>query len=166
MSAVSAYTIVRSHTATHLSNAIAGAITEILTQLGISALTLASNWDQSYGPAIRAWIEEGALGVVIVECHRPGGDVEPIFEFPVEYTSDGSAGFSHRHLALARHWAKFSRVPAGTTFVIRCGYRFPPTDLHGWTWGTRASTAGLRGVTLGTLAAGPHAAASIRAYTR
>lgn len=166
MSTVSSYTVVRAHTATHLSNAIAGAITEILTHLGISALTLASRWEDSYGAAIRDWIEEGSLAVVIVECHRLDGDVEPIFEFPVEYATDGSASFSHRHLALARHWAKFSRVPPGTSFVIRCAHHFTPGALHGWTWGSRASTAGLRSVTLGTLAAGPHAAASLRAYTR
>lgn len=165
MSAVSSYAVVRAYTATHLSNAIAGAITEILTQLGISALTLANSWDRSYGPAIRDWIEEGSLAVVIVECRRPDGAVKPIFEFPVEYTSDGDAGFSHRHLALARHWVKFDRAPAGTTFVISCVHHFTPADLHGWGWSTRASTAGLRSVTLGTLAAGPHAAASVRAYT-
>ncbi len=163
--ATSTYTITRAHTATHLSNAIEGAIAEILTHLGISARSLMSQWGVSYDPAIRAWIEEGSLSQVVVECHRPSGRVEPIFEFPIEYFSDGSASLSHRHLALARQWVKLKGVPAGTTCKIICQFRYTPRHIPGWTDTYRASTAGLRSVTLGTLAAGPHAAASIRAYT-
>lgn len=165
MIATSTWTITRAHTATHLTNAIMGAIAEILTHLGISARSLMDLWDSVYQPAIWTWIAEGSLSQVVLECHRPSGRVEPILEFPIEYSSNGSASLSHRHVALARQWVKLNRVSAGTSWKILCQYRCTPTDMYGWTAGYRASTVGLRSVTLGTLAAGPYAAASIRAYT-
>lgn len=158
-------TITRAHTATHLSNAIAGALAEILEHLGISARPLMTAWPATYDPAIRQWIEEGSLSQMVLECHRPNGKVEPIFEFPVEYSDDGAAALSHRHVAQARLWVKLNRVPAGTTYKVICQHYGTPTSMPGWSDGYRASTVGLRGVTFGTLAAGPYASASIRAYT-
>jgi hypothetical protein len=157
--------ITRAHTATHLSNAISGAIIEILTHLGISARSLSSDWASEYDPAIRAWIEEGSLAQVVLQCHRPHGVVRPIFEFPIVYSNDGSAGLSHRHVAAARQWVKLNSVPSGTSFKIICAYNGAHSDQPGWSATNRASTAGLRSVNFGTLAAGPHASASIRAYT-
>jgi hypothetical protein len=162
--ATSTRTITRAHTAVQLSSAISGAIAEILTHVGISARSLMVDWARSYDPAIRAWIEEGSLSQVVVECHRPDGQVEPIFEFPIDYT-DGSGSLSNRHVAFARQVAKFTSVPSGTTCTIICQYRYTPRDMHGWSNTTRASTVGLRSRNLGTLATGPHASASIRGYT-
>lgn len=159
------HVITRTHTATHLSNAIAGAIAEILTHLGISARSLVSDWPTEYDPAIRAWIIEGSLAMVVVECHRPGGRVEPVLEFPIEYHGDGSGTLSHRHVALARQWAKLNSVPSGTTVEVICTYHGPHSDQPGWGPGKRASTTSLRSVSLGTLAAGPHASASARYLT-
>lgn len=158
-------TLTRAHTATHLTDAVAGAIAEILAHLGISARTLLMEWDTRYEPALRAWINEGSLAAVILECHRPNGTTEPIFEFPIEYMSDGSAGLSHRHVALARHWLKIGRVPGGTRHRILCSFNGRHSD-QGWTSTTRVSTSGMRSVSLGTLATGPHAAASARYLTR
>lgn len=160
------HAITRVHTATHLSNAIAGAIAEILTHLGISARSIMSAWENEYDPAVRAWIEEGSLAQVVVQCHRTNGTIEPIFEFPIQYFTDGSATLSHRHVALARSWVKLNKVPSGTTCAIICQYRFTPKEMPGWTSAKRAATGHLRSVTLGTLASGPHASASIRMYTR
>jgi hypothetical protein len=160
--ATTTYTVTRTHTATHLSNAIAGAIAEILTQLGISAHSLMADWSSTYDPAIKAWIIEGSLDKVVVECHRPSGTVDPVLEFPIEYYTDGSGSLSHRHVALARQWAKLKSVPSGTTFKVICSYNGPHTDQPGWGPAQRASTASLRSVTLGTLAAGPHASTAIR----
>ena len=158
--------ITRSHTATHLTNAVLGAIAEILSHLGVSARSLLAVWDTEYEPALHAWIYEGSLAMVILECVRPGGTVEPVFEFPIEYQSDGSAGLSHRHVALARQWLKLGRVPAGTTYRILCSYNGWHSEQPGWGSATRASVTGMRSVTLGTLAAGPHATASARYFTR
>ena len=163
--ATTTYVVTRTHTATHLSNAIAGAIAEILTHLGISARSLMSDWSTEYDPAIRAWIIEGSLKKVIVECHRPGGAVDPVLEFPIEYYGDGSGSLSHRHVALARQWAKLRSVPTGTTFKVICSYNGPHSDQPGWAPAQRASTSALRSVSLGTLATGPHASASIRYLT-
>jgi hypothetical protein len=163
--ATSTYTVTRSHTATHLSNAICGAIVEILSTLGMSASSLANRWGAVYEPAIRAWIIEGTLAAIVVQCHQPGGAVAPILEFPIEYSNDGSGSLSHRHIALARLWAKLSPVPTGTTFKVICTYQGLPSDQHGWESTTRASTAGLVPNSLGTLAGGPHATASVRYYT-
>ena len=160
------YTITRTHTATHLSNTIHGALAEILTHLGISARSLMDQWHATYDPAIRTWVEEKSLSQVILECHRLDGTVEPILEFPIEYHADGSAGFSHRHEALARQWRKLNSVPIGTTWTIICQFRLIPTNMDGWSDARRSSTDELRSFTLGTLAAGPDASTSIRAYTR
>ncbi|MCP4308653.1 MAG: hypothetical protein GY788_28025 [bacterium] len=158
--------VTRAHTAVHLTNAIEGAIAEILGHLGISARALLDKWGAEYEPAIQAWIKEGSLDAVILECTRPGGAVEPIFEFPIDYLTDGSASLSHRHVALARQWVKINRVPSGTTYRVICSYIGSHTPQSGWGRTTRTSTSGLDSVTLGTLAAGPHARASVRCYTR
>ena len=163
--ATTTYVVTRTHTATHLSNAVAGAIAEILTHLGISARSIMSEWSTEYDPAIRAWIIEGSLEKVVVECHRPSGSVDPVLEFPIEYYNDGSGNLSHRHVALARQWAKLKSVPTGTTFKVICAYNGPHSDQPGWGPAQRASTAALRSVSLGTLAAGPHASASVRYLT-
>lgn len=159
-------TVTRIHTAIHLTNAVLGAIAEILSHLGISAQRLLSAWDTDYEPALRAWIHEGSLAMIVLECQRPDGTAEPIFEFPIEYTADGSAALSHRHIALARQWLKLSSVPSGTTYRVLCTYNGWHSDQPGWTDATRASTTGMRSVSLGTLAAGPYAAASVRYLTR
>lgn len=161
----STHLITRTHTAVHLSNAIFGAVTEVLIHLGIPAKKLIKEWYDYYDPALRAWIEEGSLACVVVECHRPGGDVEPVLEFPIMYTN-GSAELSHRHVALARQWAKLKRVPVGTTFGIICQYNGYHTPQPHWGPAQRASTAGMRSVMLGTLAEGPGASASLRYLTR
>jgi len=163
--ATTTYVVTRTHTATHLSNAISGAIAEILTHLGISARTLMSDWSTEYDPAIRAWIIEGSLDKVVVECHRLGGSVDPVLEFPIEYHNDGSGSLSHRHVALARQWAKLTSVPTGTTFKIICTFNGPHSDQPSWGTARRASTSTLRSTSLGTLAAGPHASASVRYFS-
>lgn len=164
--ATTTYTVTRAHTATHLSNAINGAIVEILTGLGIAASSLASRWPTEYDPAIRAWIQEGSLAAVVVECHQPGGVVAPILEFPIEYYSDGSGTLSHRHVAVARLWAKLTAVPSGTWFKVICTYHGFHSPQVGWGTTQRASTAGLTSNSFGTLAEGPHASASVRYYTQ
>ena len=163
--ATTTYVVTRTHTAIHLSNAIAGAIAEILTHLGVSARRLIADWSTEYDPAIRAWIVEGSLEKVVVECHRPGGAVDPVLEFPIEYYNDGSGTLSHRHVALARQWVKLKSVPNGTTFKVICTYSGPHTYQPGWGPAQRVSTSGLRGVSLGTLATGDHASASLQYLT-
>ena len=158
-------TYTRAHTAVHLNNAICGAIIEILTQLGLEASSLASTWSTRYEPAIRSWIEEGSLSCVTVECTQPSKAIWPILEFPVEYT-DGAGSFQQRHAALARLWAKQPPVAKGTSFRIICHYRWTPSVQAGWSSTTAASTEGLRTSSLGTLASGPHATASIRIHTQ
>ena len=88
--------VTRAHTATHLSNAVAGAIADILGRLGISSRQLMADWPRLHDPAIRAWMEEGSLAAIRVECTQPGGKIEPIFEFPIDYFDDGSVELSHR----------------------------------------------------------------------
>lgn len=164
--ATTTHLITRAHTATHLTNAIAGAIADILGHLDIDTTRILTRWPHDYDPAIQAWINEGSLTAVIVECHRPDRSTHPVFEFPISYHTDGSANLNHRHVALARQWTKLNRVPTGTTVDIICTYRGPHSPQPGWGPTHRASTDGLRARTLGTLAAGPYAEASIRCYTK
>ena len=87
-SGTSVSTYSRTYTATHLADVILGSIADILATLGIDPTRLFADWptDQS---AISAWISEGTLKCVTLECHRPNGSVNPIFEFPVSYTAGG-----------------------------------------------------------------------------
>ena len=79
-SRTSVSTSTRTHTATHLADVILGSIADILATLGIDPTRLFADWptDQT---AISAWIAEGSLKCVALECHRPDGTVNPIFEF-------------------------------------------------------------------------------------
>ena len=162
---VSAYT--RTHTATHLADVILGSIADILGTLEIDPTRLFADWptDQT---AIANWIEEGSLKCVALECHRPDGSANPIFEFPVSYTATGlgNRGFTADRAALARYLAKLQSVPRGTEYRLFCSFRRPHSEQPGWSPGTRASVAGMRSASFGTLAAAPHASATMRYYRK
>ena len=162
---VSAFT--RTHTATHLADVILGSIADILATLGIDPTRLFADWptDQS---AISAWIAEGSLKCVALECHRPNGMVNPIFEFPVSYTVSGVGNrkFTADRAALAAYLAKLQRVPHGTAYGLFCNFSRPHSPQPGWSPGTRVSVDGMRSSSFGTLAAGPHAGAGMRYYQK
>lgn len=153
----------RTHTATYLSDVIMGAIGDILGILGIGAAGFFSDWDQDQR-AIAAWIEEGSLKEVILECHGADGVVRPVFEFPVTYEpgGQGDGNFINSRAALARYHAKLATVPAGTSHRLFCTFSGPRTPQPGWGPGIRASTSGLRSTSFGSLAEAPHARASLR----
>lgn len=153
----------RTQTATYLTEVIMGAIADILADLGIDLTRLYADWSQDES-AIASWIEEGSLKEVILECQRPDGSVKPVFEFPLEYNvaGIGDARFVSSRAALARYRVKLERTPPGTTFRLFCTYLGPHSDQPGWSPGKRASTAGLRTTSLGTLAEGPHGRAGTR----
>ena len=46
----------------------------------------------STSSAIAAWIDEGSLEMVMLECRRPAGTVNPIFEFPVTLPAVSGCG--------------------------------------------------------------------------
>lgn len=167
VTSTSVATYTRTHTATHLADVVLGSIADILGTLGIDPTRLFGDWstDQT---AIANWIEEGTLECVALECHRPGGAVDPIFEFPVSYTATGLGDrqFTADRAALARYLAKLQRVPRGTGYRLVCTFNGPHSSQAGWSPGTRASVSGLRSASFGTLAAGPHASAAMRYYRR
>jgi hypothetical protein len=155
------YTITQ--TATYLSEMIMGEISNLFAQLGITPNN-AARWklDES---AIAAWIEEGSLDTVVLECRRPDGTVRPIFEFPITYRSSADGTFENSRAAIARARTKISSVPRGTTYRLFCTFRFPSSDQPGWFAGTRASTDGLRSTSFGVLADAPHARADLRRWS-
>jgi hypothetical protein len=161
--ATSTTTHTRTHTATYLADLLLGTIGDLLADLGIDATRLYRDWDQDEA-AIKKWIEEASLAMVVLECVQPSGMVAPIVEFPVSYTSVGlgDASFTAHRAKLARYRAKLQRVPAGTTFRLFCTYRKARTPMPGWYPGTRASTDGLRARNFGVLGSAPHASASMR----
>jgi len=156
-------TYTRTHTATHLTEVILGTIADILADLGITMDQFHRNWVQNEN-AIKAWIEEGSLKEVVLECHRPSGAVDPVIEFPVSYTATGTGNveFTASRARLARFRAKLDRVPAGTTHRLFCTFNGPHSAQDGWVNGTRANTSGLRGINFGTLGTAPHATAGMR----
>lgn len=156
-------TTTRTHTATHLTDVIMGAIADILADLGIDLTTLYRDWTQDEN-AISAWILEGSLKEVVLECHQPRGTVAPVIEFPIAYRASGTgdAEFTASRARLARFRAKLDRVPAGTTYRLFCTFNGPRTPQPGWSPGTRASTQGLRSINYGTLGSAPDASTSMR----
>jgi len=162
MTSTSTYTYSRTHTATHLTDVILGTISDILADLNVNMDRLRRDWVQNEN-AIKAWIEEGSLDAVVLECHQPSGTVAPVIEFPVSTTAgDGNAEFTASRARLARFRAKIDRMPAGTTYRLFCTFRAPRTEQPGWGPGQRASTDGLRGITFGSLGSAPHATAAMR----
>ena len=162
---VSTYT--RTHTATHLADVILGSVADILGTLGIDATRMFADWDRDQR-AISAWIAEGSLACVALECHQPSGIVDPIFEFPVAYASSGEGDrkFTADRAALARYLAKLRTVPGGTVYRLFCTYNSSHSDQPGWGPGARTSVSGMRSYSFGTLAAGPHASAGLRYFTK
>jgi len=155
-------TTTRTHTATYLTDVIMGAIADLLADLRIDLTTLYRDWAQDEN-AISAWILEGSLEEVVLECHQPGGIVAPIIEFPVSYkaTGAGDAEFTASRARFARFRAKLDSVPAGTTYRLFCIFNGPHSSQPGWSPGTRASTQGLRSINYGTLGSAPDASASM-----
>lgn len=166
-SSTSTTTFTRTHTATHLADVILGSIADILGTLQIDPTRLFADWDNDQR-AIAAWILEGSLSSVVLECHQPSGVVDPILEFPVAYRlgGEGDRSFTADRAALARYLAKLKTVPRGTSFSLFCTFRGAHSDQAGWGPGTRASTAGMRSYSFGTLAAAPHATAGLRYFAR
>ncbi|SRR5260370_284825 len=167
MTYTSVATYTRTHTATHLADVILGSIADILGTLGVDATRVFADWDTDQR-AISAWIAEGSLASVTLECHQPNGAVAPIFEFPVSYagTGEGDRKFTADRAALARYLAKLQSVPKGTVYKLFCSYNGSHSDQSGWGPGARASVSGMRSYSFGTLAAGPHASAGLRYFTK
>jgi hypothetical protein len=157
----------RVQTATHLADVVLGSIADILATLGVDATRVFADWDTDQ-KAIAAWITEGSLSTVILECHQPNGTVSPIFEFPVAYglTGEGDRKFTADRAALARYLAKLKTVPAGTVHRIFCSFKGPRSAQQGWGAGNRASVEGMRSYSFGTLAAGPHASTGLRYFNK
>lgn len=162
---VSTYT--RVQTATHLADVVLGSIADILATLGVDATRVFADWDTDQ-KAIAAWITEGSLSTVILECHQPNGAVSPIFEFPVAYglTGEGDRKFTADRAALARYLAKLKTVPIGTVHRMFCSFNGAHSAQQGWSAGSRASVAGMRSYSFGTLAAGPHASTGLRYFNK
>jgi hypothetical protein len=153
----------RTHTATFLTDLLLGTIGDLLAGLGIDATRLYRDWAQDEA-AIKQWIEEASLEMLVLECVQPSGTVAPIIEFPVAYTATGlgDAAFTAQRAQLARYRAKLASVPRSTTYRLFCTYRAAHTPMPGWSPGTRASTAGMRASNFGILGSAPHASASMR----
>lgn len=162
-SATYTYAFTRTHTATHLTDVILGTIGDILSDLKINAWSLTDRWEM-HEAAIKAWITEGSLKAVILECLPPSGPTKPVIEFPVTYTAGGTgdAEFTASRARMARFLAKLDRVPAGTTFRLVCTYNGTPSPQPGWSETTRASTSTLRSLNFGTIGSAPHASADVR----
>jgi hypothetical protein len=156
-------TYTRTNTAVYLTDVVMGTIADILGDLRIDLTRLYRDWSQDEA-AIAAWIAEGSLRQVVLECHQPDGTVGPVIEFPIVYRDSGvgDAAFTADRAALARYRAKLERVPSGTTFSLVCCFNGPHSAQPGWSTGSRAATDHLRSSRFGTLGTGPHASVEMR----
>jgi hypothetical protein len=156
-------TATRVHTATWLAEVVMGTISEILADIGVDVTEFYRDWDQDES-AIKNWIAEQSLKMVILECHQPNKRVSPVVEFPVRYATSGvsDAQFTASRAALARFRTKIQRVPAGTTYRLFCTFNGNHSSQPGWSPGTRASTEGLIPLSVRSIATAPHATADLR----
>ena len=111
-------------------------MSEILTDVGIDVTEFYRDWNQDES-AIKNWIAEGSLKMVVLECHQPDGTVSPVVDFPVRYATSGvsDAGFTASRAALARFRAKVQRVPARSTYRLFCtfnGAKLSTARLESW----------------------------------
>jgi hypothetical protein len=162
MTTTSTYSYTRVHTATHLTEVILGTIGDILADLGIDTSPLHARWVTNE-TAIKAWITEGSLAAVVLECKPPTGTARPVIEFPVQYAASGTgdAEFTASRARLARFRAKLDRVPYGTTFQLVCTFNGAHSSQPDWSPTTRASLAGLQSLKFGTIGSAPHASAGL-----
>ena len=153
----------RVHTATYLSELVMGTIGDLLAEMGIDVTRLYRDWDQDQH-AIAAWINEGSLKTVTLECHQPGGTVRPVFEFPVRYDVTGRAdsAFTQSRAAMDRYRSKIESVPGGTRYELKCSFNFQASEQTGWVAATLADTSQLSALNFGTLGRGPHADVGMR----
>jgi len=159
-------TYTRTQTATHLADVLMSTIAQILISLGIDT-TRYFKRIQTDERAIKAWIEEGSLKTLHVECTSPGGTLLKTFQFDVAYTSAnvGDTAFTNTQAQALRYMAKVGSVPRGTTYRLVCTFNFTHSTQDGWSTTSLASTAGLTSRSIGTLASGPHASTSTRIYS-
>ncbi|MBF4592011.1 hypothetical protein [Curtobacterium sp. VKM Ac-1395] len=159
-------TYTRTQTATHLADVLMSTVAEILIILGIDT-TRYFNQLATDQRAIQAWITEGSLKALNVECVSPAGDLIAKFEFTVSYApaNAGATAFTTTQKQAARYTAKVAAMPPGTTYRLVCTFNSARTPQPGWDPATLASTAHLSGRTIGTLASAPHASTSTRIYT-
>lgn len=162
MTSTSTFTHTRTKTAVYLTDIVLGTIADILADLRIDLTRLYRDWKQDED-AIAAWIEEGSLDQVVLECHQPSGVVSPVMEFPVQYRSGvGDASFTASRAALARYRAKFDRVPPGTAFTLVCTFNATHSTQPGWGPASRANIDGLQSLSFGTLGSAPYASVGLR----
>jgi hypothetical protein len=166
MTTTSTSVYTRTHTATYLAQLVLGTISDLLGALGIDSSRLSREWDQDEA-AIKTWIDEQSLEMVVLECHQPNGKHAPIIEFPITYSAYGlgKGAFTEQRAKIARYRAKLETVPAGTTYGLVCTFRAARTEMPGWSPTSRASTDGLRSTNLGVLGSAPHGSASVRVYS-
>ncbi|MEV4845092.1 hypothetical protein AB0K20_17990 [Micromonospora matsumotoense] len=162
MTTTSTHSYTRVHTATHLTEVILGSIGDILADLGIDTGPLHARW-RTNEDAIKAWITEGSLAAVVLECQPSTGTARPVIEFPVRYAASGTgdAEFTASRARLARFRAKLDRVPYGTTFRLVCTFNGTHSSQPGWSSTTRASLTGLQSLNFGTVGSAPHASAGL-----
>lgn len=142
------------HTATYLCDAIRANIVQLLQHLGLDGLRLSNDWDSSYASAIRAWIEEGSLKTVVLECTTPSG-ITKRFDFDVEYLDGTTVRFRNRTQTMAGYLVKIASIPSSSTWRIVCRYHGPHSSQPGWS-STSLAAATTPSMSFGTVAQAPH----------
>lgn len=157
----STHTYTRTHTATFLTDVVLSTLTQVMSHLGLNSSRLRNEWAIEYAPAIRAWLAEGSLRTVVLECTTPAGRKER-FDLPVEYI-DGTGSFRDRAGRVLRYLDKVNRLPSGSTWRIVCQYNGGHTPQPGWGSTSLDAPTGLA-MSLGTVGRAPHATVGLRTY--
>jgi hypothetical protein len=159
-------TSVRTRTAVHLTDAITGAFSFIVSYLGLEISYLHDDW-KALELGLMIWIDEGTLKQVCLEFGDPAEPIA-IFDIPLQYRFTGTANEEYvaNRTRLARLAAKIQKIPAGTPYRVVVMHNGPHADVVGWGQTTLADRSGLASHNLGTLGAGPNACASLRYLSR
>jgi hypothetical protein len=163
---VGTHSSTRVRTAVYLTDAIMGTFETILARFGLSPMYLKMHWS-NIEDGLVTWITEGSLKSVQLECGDPDNP-HAVFQVPLDYTTtgDGDIAFVTSQARITRAMAKFSTIPRGVDYRIVVEHHGSHTPVDGWTSTTTADTSNLAKYSLGSVASGPDARATLNYFGR
>jgi len=162
--------VTRTTTAVHVAAKLVAAIGVILNELGLGALYKSYGQWEFIEKSLRTWMAASGLERVSLEVYDPAKDEAlAVCRFPISYFDpDATEATFQQDLAMARYGAAKARAAMRSNAVFRLLVWTKPgaTAISGWSDTTARSTDGMIKISGGTIAAGPHASASLTLLIR
>lgn len=166
MSAVSAHSYARAHTAVYVSDKLRGLLKLLVRHYGLDPQKVVDAWTDWVDRAARTWLESGHLEAVVVEFYRSGSDnAVARWDFPIRYDGNEIDEMWVDRMFLEESFAKAKSPPAGCSYRILLTADPSRPHVPGVIETKFRSTEGLVAREIGTVIATPDIMASGRYYT-